>query len=272
MKHKFLNSFIALVLVAGIGVLLHACKKNDGIVRAPQAVLFTNAGSAGSYSVPDNPATVYKIPVGVTAAPDKDLTINFTITSPSGAVEGQQYTIASKSVTIKAGTTVDTISLKGLFSGFPSGRKDTLVFKITSGGLPVVSGSDSYTVVLQQFCPLVMSDFAGNFEVLVDEWEDYAPGTVIPVTVSGNTVSFYYDTAPDATRQPIVVKIDPNTFVTSVDPVAYGHYSTATILSAKSINAETNVAVPCDIKFTVTLNHTSSLGNYGDYQISLQKQ
>lgn len=270
MRYNFLKSFLAIGVVTGMAFAINACKKNDGIKIAPQASLFASAGATGSYFIPNDPNTVYKIPVGLTAPANSDLTIDFSVTS-SSATEGQQYTIAKKSVTIKAGSTVDSIPVKGLFSGFTSSRRDTLVFKITSTSIPTVFGSNSFTLVLQQFCPLVMSDFAGNFTVLEDGWEDYFPGDVIPLTVSGNTVSFYYGTAPDATRKPIVIKVDPNTFVTSVDAVAYGHYSTPLIFSAKSITASTNVVVPCDKKITVTLNHTSSSGNYGNYKISLQK-
>lgn len=272
MKYNFFKSFLAIGLVVGMGFAINACKKNDGIKIPPQAVLFANAGASGSYLVPNDPNTVYKIPVGITAPSNSDVTIDFSITSPSGATEGQQYTIAKKSVTIKAGSTVDSIPIKGLFSGYTSTRRDTLVFKITSTGVPSVSGSNSFTLIMQQFCPLVMSDFAGDFTVLQDGWEDYLPGDVIPLTVSGNTVSFYYATAPDATQKPIVIKVDPNTFVTSVDQVAYGHYASALIFSAKSVTSSSNVVVPCDKKITVTLNHTSSAGNYGNYTISLQKK
>jgi len=273
MRYKFLSSVLAIVVIAGVAFVLNACKKNDGIVTAPEAALFTNAGQTGTYFVPNDPNTTYSIPVGITAAPGKDVTLNFTVTSPSGAAEGQQYTLASKSVTIKAGSTIDTIRLKGLFAGFSSGRKDTLVFKITSGtGLATVSGSDSYTLIMQQFCPLNMADFAGNFKVLVDEWEDYPPGTVIPLTVNGNKVSFYYAVANDANRKAIEIAVDPNTFVTSVAPQTYGDYGTATIYSAKSVDNPVNVVVPCDKKITVLLNHTGSNGYSGNFLISLQKQ
>jgi hypothetical protein len=272
MKYNFFKSLLAIGLVVGMGFAINACKKNDGIKVAPQAVLFASAGTAGSYQIANDPNSVYKIPVGITAPSNSDVTIDFSITSPSGAAEGTQYTIAKKSVTIKAGTTVDSIPIKGLFSGYSSTRRDTLVFKITSTSLPTVSGSNSFTLIMQQFCPLVMSDFAGDFTVLVDQWEDYLPGDVIPVTVSGNTISFYFATAPDATQKPIVIKVDPNTFATSVDQVAYGHYGSPTIYSAKSVTSAGNVVVPCDKKITVTLNHTSAAGSYGNFIISLQKK
>jgi hypothetical protein len=272
MKHKLFNSLLTLGFVSVVAFSLNGCKKNDGIVIAPEAALFANAATEGAYYVPDNSTTVFKIPVGLTAARDKDVTIQFTVTSPSGAAEGQQYTLASKSITIPAGKTVDSIPLKGIFNGFAGGRKDTLIFKITAGSIPVVSGSGQYTLVMQQFCPLVMSEFAGDFEVLEDGWEDYPPGTIIPLTVSGNKVLFYYNVAPDANMKPIEIIVDPATFKTSVLPQTYGDYGSSLIFSAKSVESSDNVAVPCDKKITVVLNHTSSAGNYGNYKISLQKK
>ncbi|NII24018.1 hypothetical protein HB364_02925 [Pseudoflavitalea sp. X16] len=272
MKYKFFKSLLILGLVSGMAYSLNGCKKNDGIVITNTAALFADAAEEGSYFIPDDPGTVFKIPVGITAAAGKDVTFQFTVTSPSGAVEGQQYTLASKSITIPAGKTVDSISLKGIFDAYDGGRKDTLIFKITSGGVPVVSGSGEYTVILQQFCPLVMSEFAGDFKVLVDEWEDYPPGTTIPLTVSGNKVSFYYNVAPDANMKPIEIAIDPVTFETSVAPQTYGDYGSATIYSVKSVASDDNVAVPCDKKITVVLNHTGSNGFSGNFMIRLQKQ
>lgn len=271
MKYNLLKSVLAIGAVLGMAFALDACKKNNGIVTAPQAALFTNASVEGTYFIPNDPNTVYKIPVGLTAASGSDVTVDFTVTSPSGAVEGTQYTIAKKSVTIKAGSTIDSLPVKGLFSGYGSGRRDTLVIKITStAGTPAVSGSNSFTLIMQQFCPLVMADFAGNFKVLVDEWQDYAPGTTIPVTVSGNKVLFYYNVDNNANRKAIEVAIDPVTFATSVAQQVYGSYG-PDIFSAKSAASTLNVAVPCDKKFTVLLNHTTP-GYSNNFLISLQKQ
>lgn len=275
MSYEYMNRLLAIASISAVLVLaLNACKKNDGIVVAPQAVLFTNAATEGTYFIPDNPNSTFKIPVGLTAASDKDVTFNFAVSSPSGAVEGQQYTLASKSVTIPAGKTVDSIQLKGLFDGYAGGRRDTLIFTITSGaGTQAVSGSNKYTLILQQFCPLVMSDFEGDFKVLVDDWEDYAPGTIVPLTVSDNKILFYYAVANNANRKPIEIIVDPNTFKTSVLPQSYGSYGSATVYSAKSAESDENVVVPCDKKITVILDHSASTGgSYAGLKLVLQKQ
>lgn len=274
MTYKYFNRILAIGSVSAmLLVAVYGCKKNDGIVVAPQAALFANSKVEGTYFIPDDPNSTFKIPVGVTAASDRDVTFNFTVSSPSGAVEGQQYTLASKSVTIPAGKTVDSIQLKGLFDGYAGGRRDTLIFTISGGETPTVSGSNKYTLILQQFCPLVMSDFEGDFKIVQDDWEDYAPGTTVPLTVDGNKILFYYAVANNANRKAIEIIVDPNTFKTSVLPQTYGSYSGATVYSAKSAESDENVVVPCDKKITVILDHSGSNGSsYAGLKLVLQKQ
>jgi hypothetical protein len=275
MNNKFRNSLLIIGLLSAISVSLSSCKKNDGIVRTNQAVLFVNADAPANYVILNEPNSVFKIPLGLTNIPDKDVTIQFTVSSPSGATQGQQYNLASNSVTIPAGTTVDTIELKGLFNGFSGGRRDTLIFTLTSGDVPIVSGANKYTVTMQQYCPLDMNDFAGNFTVIQDDWLDYAPGDVIPLTVSKDTIFFYYNNIPNANQKPIKILVDKNTFATSVATQTYGDYDFGGpifTVTCKSVASPTNVVVPCDKKVTITLNHSiPGVQDFGDATIVLQK-
>lgn len=252
--------------------LIYSCKKTETVTPNQEVSLFAQGGKTESYLVPNDPAATFKIGVGITKPAPVDRKITFSITSPTGAVEGTQYTVSTKTVTIPAGKVVDSISLKGLFAGFPSGRRDTLVFKITGGDIPALVGSDTYKVVMQKFCPLNMSDFAGDFEVLEDGWQDYFPGDVVALTVSGNTISFDYPTAYNHQSLPIVV--DPNTFATSVVSTAFGRYSAAgTIYTAKSIAGANSKVIPCDKIVSVELSFGSTAGaNYGPGLLRLRKK
>jgi hypothetical protein len=272
MKIKIIPSiFFSAGLLLLLTVVLYSCKKDKVVTPDQELALFGAGGTTTSYLVPDNPNATFKIGLGVTKPAPVDRKINFSITSPTGAVEGTQYTISSKTVTIPAGKVVDSVSLKGIFAGFPTGRRDTLVFKITGGDIPALIGSDVFKVVLQKFCPLDMTVFNGNFEVLADWWEDYFPGDVVTISSSGNTITFDYPTPFN--HQPLLIKVNPTTFATTVDLTAFGRYSAAgTIYTAKSVDGANSVVIPCDRIVSVQLNFGSTGGaNYGGGLLRLRK-
>jgi hypothetical protein len=261
--------FLIISTLLSIGFL--SCKK-DNTINTPVLSEFATPTFVGTYSVADDPSSVYKIPVGITTVSDKPRTITFSVSSPTGAVEGQQYNLGTTTIVIPAGTAQDSISLKGIFAGYPSGRKDTLVFKITGGDVPALVGADVYKVVLKQFCPLDMSIFSGDFEVIKDDWQDYLPGDVVQLSVSGNTVSFDYPTS--FMHKPLLIKVNPTTFATSVSATAFGGYSNGgTVYSCKSVPGANSVVVPCDETISVLLDFYDDAGNdYGNGLLKLQKQ
>lgn len=269
MRNKTVLFSIAALLTICSSLIITGCKKHD--IPTPNQEKAGFAKSSDSYLITDNPNSIYKIPVGITAIPNTDRKITFTVSSPSGAVSGQQYTLGSTTVTIPAGKTVDSIAVKGLFSGYAGTRKDTLIFKITGGDVKPMVGSDQFTLYLQKVCPLNMSDFSGNFEVLEDWWQDYFPGDVVSLTVSGNTIYFDYPTAYNHQALPIVV--NPTTLATSVVSTAFGRYSASgTNYTAKSVPGANSVVVPCDKIVSVELSFGSTGGsNYGGGLLRLRK-
>lgn len=271
MKNKIGLLSLTVGLLSLLSVVVISCKK-DKVVTPDQTVsLFGAGGTTSTYLVPEDPNSVFKIGLGITKPANAERRITISITSPTGAVEGSQYTISSKTITIPAGKVVDSVSLKGIFAGYPTGRIDTLVLKITGGDIPALVGSDVYKVVLQKFCPLDMSVFSGDFEVLQDDWVDYFPGDVVPLTVSGNTISFDYPTGYD--HKPLLIKVNPATFTTSVEPTAFGAYSAGgRIYSAKSVAGTSSVVIPCDKIVSVELNFFSGASNYGNGVLKLRKK
>src|SRR5690349_13645761 len=136
MKHKIGLLSLTAGLLSVLSVAVVSCKK-DKVTTPDQTVsLFGAGGTTATYLVPDDPNSTFKIGLGITKASDAPRNITFTVTSPTGAAEGSQYTVSTKTVTIPAGKVVDSVSLKGIFAGYPTGRRDTLVFKITGGDIP----------------------------------------------------------------------------------------------------------------------------------------
>src|SRR5436309_2477688 len=135
MRQKF-SWFLS---IAGIAILtisaFQSCKKQSDVIVPPAAAHFLNKTS-GSYYVQNDPNSVFNVTVGSTTVSKTDRTVNYTVSSPTGAAVGAQYSIAnSGTVVIPAGQATANIPVKGVFAGFPGNRKDTLIFTITGGDL-----------------------------------------------------------------------------------------------------------------------------------------
>ncbi len=198
MKNKFNSLFLFPTVVLFFTVILSGCKKDKIITPDSEASLF--ATDQGSYFITSNPNTVFKIPVGITRVPDKSRTIQFTVSSPSGAVAGQQYKLASNTITIPAGQTVDSISLNGIFSAYPAGRIDTLIFTITGGDVPSLVGSDIYTLILQAYCDVIESQIIGDYTNTIDYYSG-SPSAQGPYTA---TVNNWVSTGPTTANAYII--------------------------------------------------------------------
>jgi hypothetical protein len=114
---------------------------------------------------------------------------------------------------------------------------------------------------------------AGDYKVVFDEWNDYIPddaakGTVAVTKIDDTHYSFKYLVTSDA--QPIVMVVDPADNSVSVASVVYGAYGTD-FITAVGVPGGSSVD-PCDVSFTVQLNHTYSGGDLGNYTIKFMKQ
>lgn len=158
-----------IIAIAGLLFSAAGCKKEKTTI--PPTFAHFDFISSGDYYITQDGNSAFKIPIGLTAASDGDKTIQFTISSPSGAAEGQQYTLARKSITIPAGKVTDSLVVKGLYNGYPVGRVDTLIFKITGGDVNAIATSNEFTVYLQRYCDVDMADFSGQYTA-----QDYVDG------------------------------------------------------------------------------------------------
>ena len=129
--NKNLKYLVAILLVASFATLV-GCKKEAALTIPEEQAHFNNQTS-GNYSVVSANSS-YKIPVGVTTVSNVDRTYTFSVSSPTGAVPGTQYTLPKNTVTIPAGKAVDSIEVRGVLAQYQSGRRDTLVFTLTETG------------------------------------------------------------------------------------------------------------------------------------------
>jgi len=137
----------ACVLLAAIVV---SCKKDTSVKTPPEIAHFANE-TGGVYFI-TAPGVTYKIPVGFTTVSNSDRVIHISVTSPTGAVAGTNYTVPA-TITIPAGKALDTLTVTGNYSTYSSGRKDTLIFNIQDAkGQNTDQYNSTYTLYMRGPC------------------------------------------------------------------------------------------------------------------------
>ncbi|MDR6341576.1 hypothetical protein HNQ91_004649 [Filimonas zeae] len=159
---------IAVLLLAGAS----SCKKDDKVYTPPEQANFIN-NTSGTYFV-TGPTIDYVIPVAVTTVADHERTITIAVSSPTGAVEGTQYTLTKKSIKIPAGKVFDSsMVLQGKFDVYKDdARRDTLIFTITGEGVPASSYNNQFVLLMRGPCQdyevedlnIMSGDYARTYE------------------------------------------------------------------------------------------------------------
>jgi len=199
-KIKSLAAFFAL----GSMLFLSSCDKTeeyDVIVPPTQAHFMNNSSLTYEVLVPNSS---FWIPVGVTQAADVDRQITFTVTSPTGAVAGTEYTLPASTVTIPAGKVVDSIEIRGNLDEYLNDEKDTLIINIVEPNIPASDYNSKLTLVLRGPCfegNVVLDDIDGDFNANEDlggsTYGPYAvsvgPTTLLSPTTARISVNNIYD-------------------------------------------------------------------------------
>ena len=141
----------------------------------------------------------------------------------------------------------------------------------------VVPAGSAPTIRFESICKFTAAEYAGNFKVLEDDWNDYVKGSVIPVTVVNDHQLSIISPVSGA---PIIIDVDVNTNVTSMAKQAYGDYKAAGIdptwtygmVSVESVPGASNFVAPCTLILSVKIKYTVAAGNFGEFDLVLQKQ
>jgi hypothetical protein len=240
-----------------------------------------------SYFIQNSPTSVYKIPIGLSTVSDVDRVVNFTITSPTGAVAGTQYTLShNNSITIPAGEVIDTLEIRGLFAGYPTGRKDTLVLQLTGGDVEAGGALPSFKLVMQKYCDVILADLNGTYSNTRESYSDgsspYGPYTTVVknlTMVAGSTTkaeafieNIYNDGWADI--KVVLDWTDPAGFKATIPLQPTGKNYGGAPTSVRSHSGKANSFSSCDKSFTLTIQLTNAAGTSiidQDYQIRIRK-
>ncbi len=128
------------------------------------------------------------------------------------------------------------------------------------------------TISYAVFCPYDANLYNGNFVVIEDDWADYHPNDVIPVTkIDATHFSFEY-AALDA--QSIIITVDPTNNTTSISNQYFGNYGPGNgNFFIHTLASPNNYVIPCNGTVSVVTDISSDvLGDFGTVRLVLQKQ
>ena len=157
--------------------------------------------------------------------------------------------------------------------------KDGKVFDIanTGGDFEAISNYNmALTFPAIIICPYNPTQAAGNYKVLVDQW-DQMEGTVITVAAGDNTATtFKFSLYPRASygginQKPITVTVNAATGAASCSNQVYGDYTGFDSNVAASTVGTGNWVFSCSGSVTLRLNHKGG-GDWGNYLLQMQKQ
>jgi hypothetical protein len=214
----------AILFMVAVYFAAPGCKKTKDAIPPLQGHFANN--TTGTFYVKNLPNATYKIPVGITAASDKDTKVNISVSSPTGAQAGVQYSLPSSTLVIPAGKTIDSFPVIGIFAGFPGNRRDTLIFTISGGDASPSDYNKTFTLIMQRYCDVNLTSFSGTYANTNDN--DGSPvysssvGTITAANQTGPTTGYILVSNlwnPGVATTPIRVNLDwtdPGNFKTDI--------------------------------------------------------
>lgn len=166
---KYLTN-ILLPAVVGAAMILTGCDKTKPYdIQVPPAEVHFLGPKNQTYAVLADPAPTYYVVVGTTTVADVDRTVTLNVSSPSGLVEGTDYTISSTQLLIPAGKTLDTVAINANYASFPFGSKDTLLLSLSNPAIQPAAFQDTVRLIItgpsscSESNP-TLSDLLGNYD------------------------------------------------------------------------------------------------------------
>ncbi|MBS1743397.1 MAG: hypothetical protein JST81_10205 [Bacteroidetes bacterium] len=192
---KSIKSILTLAIASMF--VLSSCDKTkpyDIAVSAPRAHFVGK--ETQTYNVIDNPAPSFTLQVGTTDVSNADRLVTYNISSTSGAAAGTQYTIPgfsgnTGSVTVKGGEALADIVIQADYNEYSSGRRDTLLFTISTPSLEPAAFLDTVKVILAgpSGCSEGNPDFAATLGNYANTNETLAGNPYGPYTTAISSVT-----------------------------------------------------------------------------------
>lgn len=278
MKNMKTRLNICLLFLTALSVTIFSCKK-DNLITAPspfgEFATLNTADTVGTYTIRSTNAP-FKIPIGISNVSNKDRTLQLTYLS-STAVQGQQYT-APSSIVIKAGQSVDSLEITGIYDGYSSiTRVDKLTITISGGDVPTLGVKSNYILNLKKYWEADLNAFSGIYTI-----QDYDAGVadgdpyeveLAPISVNGPT-SYVAITGLWGVDNPTVtVALDWSDLETGKSTIPKANWFVDPDYGQATINPNgTGTFSTVTNKLTIGYEPTVSAGSFGKYTSVLIKK
>ena len=270
---KAINKFF---LLASLSVIMFSCSEEETDVSTiTKFPAFSFESIQDSY-VFDEADTLINIPFTFNDNQIYAVEVEIGVGANSTATEDVDFALGAHTLEIPTLTKAGNIEF---YIGTDVFREDDekVYLTLTShhpSGYPT-SKTIEITIKNVGGCPTyVHSDFVGEYSVVSDGWNDWAPGTDLTVTDEGtNKLGFKYNCGADAAT--IVVDVDPDDFSISSGKQEYCSYNLPplTRFLADVVEGTGSFVNTCNGELYVTMAHSDANGaNYGNYQIVLKKK
>ena len=286
---KYLYSLIVILLA------ISSCRKDDnprlpGIAEVPQPLVLKDVNTDVSISalVPDDFTATYSVGLHFKDAVQpkkfdivvvkngnkanvKVLKADVTIFPQTMNITGAQLkTLFGEPIVLgdKFDIGVDITTKDGkVYQAFPVVGEG---YGANVGGQP----GSSLFVRYEAVCQFNIDEYAGDFEVIVDEWDDFGVGNIVKIAINGiDELIFSYPTVEEL---PIVIKVNTGTNVATIakQPMgAYGGSWQYGTISAETKGGDTaNYVSPCDGTIVLNIGYTVSAGGFGEASLILKKK
>ena len=282
---KFFNNIFLLGCLATMFIMTGCDKTKVYDTTYPPTAAHFTGDSVQRYHVIDTTAVqTYYIGVGTTDVSNVDRIITYTIISTSGAVLGTDYNVTGTgTVTIKAGTSIDSIGIQPNLASYGLGEKDTLIIALTEPSLEVASFQDTVKFIilgipLPTSCSedaVTMSEFLGDYANTIETFGTGAPygpynTTITAATLTGATsgrisvtnifdtgwgaIEFLLDWSDPNNRTAIVVPATavPNSDAGDLNPT-YAGQTVAVKVPSAALSSTPGTYSFCDKTFTLKM-------------------
>lgn len=260
-----MKKIFSILTVFSLLFLINSCRYEELAYKGDSLLLFNGPqNSDNAFVITGGGDVTYNVPFGVAKQVSADSDVTLVVdTKNSTAVEGTDFTIANKTVTLKAGSAAGTIPVKLLLSGGIQAGKQ-IVFKLQSNSLKNANFNQVFTLNVSLTCPV--STFVGNFSITATFI--YAAGRTVSVSKSPTNnnqliVKDFFKAGYD-----LILNYDPNTYAIAVpegQSTGFIHpkYGLVSVKASSDATLASSFN-PCTRVMTVYLNYYVNAGSFGN--------
>ena len=160
-KYMTIMKKILYTIIAALSFGFASCTDEGGIdcnTYGGKGLEFLHFATSGSFLI-EKDSEAIEVEVGITSVSDQDRTFNISIDEASTAVEGKDFKLASKTVTIPAGKYIGTILIEPLYETMNQDETTTVVLALDTelispayGNTTQLNFTYAFTVDMDYLC------------------------------------------------------------------------------------------------------------------------